>query len=133
MNGALPLQWRRYPERYLLRGSYCETCKTPYFPARKICSKCRRKGKIVDMDMPRTGKVYSFTEVFVAPAGFENETPYFLALIELENGAKVLSQIVDSEKEKVKIGARVRKVFRKIADTDEEGAIAYGYKFKVSE
>lgn len=131
MQNALPLQWRRYPERYLLRGNYCETCKTPYFPARKICPNCRRKGKLVEQDMPRTGKIISFTEVFVAPAGFENETPYFLAIIELENKAKLLSQIVDSDKEKIKIGARVKKVFRKIADTDEEGAIAYGYKFKI--
>jgi uncharacterized OB-fold protein len=133
MQNALPLQWRNYSERYFLHGSYCENCKTPFFPARAVCPNCRRKGKMIEQDMPRKGKIYSFTEVFVSPAGFENETPYFLAIIELENGAKVLSQIVDSEKEKVKIGATVKKVFRKIADTDEEGAIAYGYKFKVEE
>ncbi len=83
--------------------------------------------------MPREGKIFSYTEVFVGPAGFEFETPYFLAIIELSNGAKVLSQIVDSEKESVKIGAKVKVVFRKIQDHDDEGAIAYGYKFKVDE
>lgn len=83
--------------------------------------------------MPFTGKIISFTEVFAAPFGFEKETPYFLALIELENTAKILSQIVDSKKEKIKIGAKVKKAFRKISDIDPEGAIAYGYKFKVVE
>jgi uncharacterized OB-fold protein len=81
--------------------------------------------------MPFTGKITSWTEVFVGPFGFENETPYFIAMIELDNKAKILAQIVDSKKEKVKIGARVKKVFRKISDIDPEGAIAYGYKFKV--
>ena len=81
--------------------------------------------------MPREGKIFTFTEVFSGPYGFEHETPYFIAIIELENKAKLLSQIVDSEKDKIKIGTKVEKVFRKISDIDPEGPIAYGYKFKV--
>ena len=78
--------------------------------------------------MPRTGKVISFTKVFVAPEGFEKETPYFLALIELENGVRVLSQIVDSDE--VKIGDKVKKAFR-IISSSSTGVINYGYKFVV--
>ena len=81
--------------------------------------------------MPRAGKIVTFSEVFSAPYGFELETPYFIAIIELKNGARLLSQIVDSEKEKIKIGAMVKKVFRKISDIDPEGPIAYGYKFTI--
>jgi len=130
---TVPLVWRNYPERYNLLGNFCENCSSAYFPARPVCPKCRRKGRLVVQEMPRTGKIVSFTEVFVAPEGFENEAPYFLALIELENGAKILSQVVDSKKEKVRMGARVERCFRKIADNDAEGAIAYGYKFKIVE
>lgn len=129
----LPLMWRNYPARYSLKGNYCENCKTAFFPARKVCPNCRRKGKLVEKDMPREGIIDSWTEVFVGPSGFDKETPYFIALVDLGNGAKILSQIVDSAKEKVKAGAKVKKVFRKISDTDEEGIIAYGYKFKVVE
>ncbi len=132
-DGALPLIWRKFGERYDLDGNFCETCKTAYFPARTVCPKCRRKGKLVAQKMPKNGKIVSFTEVFSGPAGFENEVPYFIAIIELENKTKLLSQIVDSEKEKVKIGAKVEKVFRKISDIDPEGPIAYGYKFKIVE
>jgi hypothetical protein len=131
MNEALPLIWRKFPERYNLMGNYCETCKTPFFPARQVCPNCRRKGKLVPMQMPRKGKILTYAEVFVGPAGFEKETPYFLAIVELENKARVLSQIVDSERDAIKTGAKVEKVFRKVSDTDQEGAIAYGYKFKV--
>lgn len=83
--------------------------------------------------MPRTGKIISYTRVHVPPEGFKNEAPYYLAIIELENGAKVLSQIVDSDPEKIKIGAKVKKVFRRIGEPNEFGTITYGYKFKVVE
>ncbi|MGZ7196810.1 Zn-ribbon domain-containing OB-fold protein, partial [Streptococcus pyogenes] len=73
MKGALPLIWRRIPERYNLVGSKCGTCGCEYFPARKICPECRRKGKIVPSQMPTTGKIYSYSEVYAAPAGFEAE------------------------------------------------------------
>ncbi len=131
MDGAIPLVWRRIPERYTLMGSLCENCKTEYFPQRKFCSKCRRKGRIVQKRMPEQGKIFSFTEVQAAPSGHEDEAPYFLAIVELNNGVKLMSQIVDSEREKIKFDAPVKTVFRKIAEGDDEGLIAYGYKFKV--
>lgn len=131
MGETLPLMWRKFPERYTLMGNYCETCGTAFFPARMVCPNCRRRGKLVPKQMPRRGKIFSFTEVKTGPTGFDHETPYFLAVIELENGVRLLSQVVDSEAEKVKIGARVEKVFRKISEQRREGAIAYGYKFKV--
>ncbi len=130
MKGALPLIWRRIPERYNLIGTHCQACGSDYFPSRKVCPNCRRKGKLVAKHMPRAGKIYSFTEVFSAPAGFEYETPYFLAIIELENGVRILSQIIDSPKESVKIGAGVEARFRRISEDDDEGVIAYGLKFK---
>jgi uncharacterized OB-fold protein len=132
-NGSLPLLWRKFPERYLMQGNKCETCGTAFFPARKLCPNCRRKGKLVPEKMPHSGKIITFTEVFSAPYGFEMETPYFIAIIKLSNGAKILSQVVDSKKEKIKIGTEVKRVFRKISDIDPEGPIAYGYKFKVVE
>ncbi len=130
-DAAVPLHWRRFDERYRLAGSHCTNCNEYFFPKRIVCPNCRRKGKIVPAEMPREGKIISFTEVFVGPEGFENEVPYFMAIIELKNGVKILGQIVDSASETVQIGAKVRKMFRKIADEHKEGAIAYGYKFKV--
>jgi len=131
IDAAVPINWRRFNERYRLIGNKCITCGENYFPARPICPTCRRKGKLVREQMPFTGKIYSYSKVFVGPIGFENETPYHIAIIELDNKTKILAQIVDSEDEAIRIGAKVKKVFRKISDNDEEGIIAYGYKFKV--
>ncbi len=133
MRDALPLVWREIPERYNLIGSVCENCKHEFFPQRLICPNCRRKGHLVEKKMPDEGKIFSFTEVHSGAKGFENETPYVLAIIELANGVKVLGHVVDSPLEKIKIGAKTITVFRKIFADGEEGVIAYGFKFKVAE
>ncbi|HIH19935.1 TPA: Zn-ribbon domain-containing OB-fold protein [Candidatus Micrarchaeota archaeon] len=131
MRDALPLVWREIPERYNLIGSICENCKKEFFPQRVICPNCRRKGHLVPKKMPDEGKIYSFTEVHAAAKGFENETPYMLAIIELTNGVRILSHIVDSPGEKINFGIPVKAVFRKIFSDGDEGIIAYGFKFKI--
>ena len=131
MKNPLPLNWRRFPERYKLRGNHCETCDTSFFPGRQICPNCRRKGNLVEQDMPRDGTITSYTRVYSGPSGFKHETPYYMAIIDLGNGASILSQIVDTEPERVKIGAKAKKVFRKIMEPDKKGVISYGYKFRV--
>ena len=131
MAESIPRVWRNIQARYNLIGVKCEVCKQSFFPPRRICPTCRRKGKLVEEKMPLTGKIFSFTEVHSAPIGIEFETPYFMALIELANGVKILSQIVDSDEEKIKIGAPVKAVFRRITSGGSEDAIAYGVKFKV--
>ena len=131
MNDSPQLAWRRYSERYNLMGNNCENCQTDFFPTKIVCPNCGRHGKLTPKEMPREGKIVSYSEVMVGPTGFENQTPYTIAIIELTNKVRVLSQLVDSPKNKVKTGAKVRKVFRKISDPHHEAAIAYGYKFMI--
>lgn len=130
MNGAIPLNWRKYPERYRLEGSHCNNCEKDFYPKRKICPNCRRKGELENKEMPREGEIMSYSKVHAGHKDFEDETPYYIALVELENGVRIFTQIVDSED--IEIGAKVKKVFRKIT-SNESGVIAYGHKFKVTE
>jgi hypothetical protein len=131
MKESIPLTWRQIPGRYRLMGVRCETCKTAYFPERSICPKCRRRGKISEVQFKGTGKVYSFTEVAAPPEGFEDQVPYILALIELDEGARLTAQVVDAHMKDIKIGSRVERVFRVIQRDDPEGLIHYGFKFKL--
>ena len=127
----LPSMWRRSSERYNLIGCKCENCGQSYFPQRSVCPVCRRHGRLIPDYMPREGKILTFSEVHSAPTGFEVEAPYFLAIVELPNKVRVTTQIVDTPADKIKIGAKAKMVFRKIFEEDHEGAIAYGFKFKV--
>lgn len=136
MKESISLTWRRIPERYRILGSKCITCGTTYFPSRAICPKCRRKGKLERLKFSGKGKVYSFTEIKAPSVGFEDQAPYMLAIIELEEGARLTGQIVDCDCGSdcacsVKIGDKVESVFRVIQRDDPEGLIHYGFKFRL--
>lgn len=112
-------------------GVKCTNCSTYFFPRRNVCPKCRRKGKLEDVMYSGKGKIYSFTEIGAPPVAFQDQAPYVLAIIELEEGAKITGQVVDASAKDVKIGDRVEQVFRVIQRDDPEGLIHYGFKFRL--
>jgi len=132
MQEAIPLNWRKYPERYRLEGTHCRECGEDFYPKKTICPNCRREGKLEDKQMPREGKIISYSKVKASHKDFKDETPYYVALIELKNGVTIFSQIVDSLDNEVETGAEVKKVFRKLNDK-KDGVIAYSHKFKVED
>lgn len=99
-------------------------------PSRAVCPKCRRKGKLVEHKFSGRGKIYSYTVIRVAPEGYEYFVPYVLAIVELEEGARITGQVVDTDPESVKIGQEVELVFRKIYEDNPDGLITYGFKFR---
>lgn len=130
MKPGLPLLWRKTNERYNLVGTKCETCGTFYMPERKICYKCRRKGKISPYKFSGRGKIFTYTVIRVAPEDYEFFVPYVLAIIDLEEGTRITGQVVDVDPETVKVGQPVEVVFRKIHEDNPEGLITYGFKFR---
>ncbi|MFA5049392.1 MAG: Zn-ribbon domain-containing OB-fold protein [Candidatus Micrarchaeia archaeon] len=131
MKSSISLTWRRIPERYRLEGNECLSCKSSFFPPRAVCPKCRRKGKLSPKRYSGKGKIYSYTRIHVPPDGFETQAPYFLALIDLAEGARILGQIVDCQENDISEGANVESVFRMIQKDDPEGLIHYGFKFRI--
>jgi len=120
--------WRKIPQRYNLIGTRCDSCGRHYFPPRSFCPDCRRGGKIVEYRFPGTGKVVTYTVIRSASEQFENITPYVLAIIQLDEGPRLTSQVV-AKPEDVAVGTRVRSVFRRIMADGESGVIHYGTKF----
>lgn len=127
---SVPFHWRRYKERYRLLGTQCETCGNTYFPKRSICPNCRRDGKPAPRSFSGRGAVYSYTVIRVAPEGFKTFTPYIVGLIQLEEGPKVTSQIVDCDLDDIHIGMAVEACFRKLRVQGKDGIICYGFKFR---
>jgi uncharacterized OB-fold protein len=76
------------------------------------------------------GEVYSFSTMYNAPKGFEEQKPYTVALIRMDDGPMVTAQLTDVDHDQVHIGMRVEMVTRKIREDGNEGQIIYGYKFR---
>lgn len=76
-----------------------------------------------------TGAVYSFTTLQEPPEGFEDQAPYTLALVKLDEGPLVTAQLTDLDGP-VQIGDRVEMVTRKLTTEGSQGMIVYGYKFR---
>lgn len=84
-----------------------------------------------NINLPKKGKIYSFSTVLEAPSGFEKQVPYTVALVELENGIKLTAQLTDfTADDKPEIGMEVEMVTRKLKEDGPRGIIVYGYKFR---
>jgi uncharacterized OB-fold protein len=124
--------WREIPQRYNFMGNKCGTCERIFFPPRESCPTCRRKsiGNMKEIKLTGKGEVVTYTIIHVGPEDFEEQTPYPIAIIKLEEGPQITAQIVDCSLDEMKIGMKVESTFRKIQQDGHTGAIYYGYKFK---
>jgi uncharacterized protein len=130
--------WRNIPQNYNLTGKICE-CGSLYFPPREVCTKCGNFD-MENYNFEGRGKIVTFTIIRTPisdPEGEINETafrqiPYILAIIKLDEGPMLTTEIVDTNIEDIKIGQDVDVVFRKILEKGKQGVIQYGYKFKIT-
>ncbi|HTY46434.1 MAG TPA: Zn-ribbon domain-containing OB-fold protein [Methanomassiliicoccales archaeon] len=124
--------WRENPSRYNLVASKCGVCGRVFLPPRAVCSNCHRKsiGKMQPLQLKGEGEVFSFTTVYDAPSQFEMLKPYVMAMVKMDEGTMLTSQLIDAEPGEIKIGMRVKATLRKVGEDGEAGVIYYGYKFK---
>ncbi len=83
-----------------------------------------------EKDLSGLGEVFSFTTMYSAPTGFEDQKPYTVALVKLLEGPVVTAQLTDVDNSAVHIGMEVEMVTRKLREEGAEGQIIYGYKFR---
>ena len=126
---SVPRYWREIPQRYRLESALCNNCGNIKIPPFSICPKCRSTD-IQKVISPSTGKVLTFTVVWTPPQEFKDQAPYVLAIVELDNGARLTGQITDCDYESVKSGMKIEAIFRKINSDGNKGLIHYGYKFR---
>ncbi|MBC7870937.1 MAG: Zn-ribbon domain-containing OB-fold protein [Chitinophagaceae bacterium] len=76
------------------------------------------------------GEIYSYTVVLDPPESFQEQAPYVLALVKLDEGPLITAQITDLDEQAIAIGDRVEMVTRKLTTEGQRGMIVYGYKFR---
>jgi uncharacterized protein len=126
----IPRHWRLRKQRYSLVGEVCPHCDAKLFPPRDVCPECGGEAKNL-YNFSGRGEVYSYTTVYEPPAGYEEYSPYTVALVKLAEGPLVTAQLTDVDQDKVEIGMPVEMVTRRLrSDGDERGLLVYGYKFR---
>lgn len=89
-----------------------------------------RNQKKIAQHLGKTGIIETFTLIRVPPAGFERTEPYPVVVVMINSREKLVGQLVDYADSQLKIGQKVEVVLRRIKETDKEGVIPYGVKFK---
>jgi uncharacterized OB-fold protein len=88
----------------------CQDCGEAIFYPRSVCPHCM-SDRIAWIDASGRGTIYSYVVVHRAPAAFADLAPYVVALIDLEEGVRLMSNVVGAAASDVKIGAPVEVVF----------------------
>ncbi len=129
VKASVPSLWREAPSRYRLEATECVECGARHYPPREICPRCGSKN-LRRVRLPESGKVISFTHVRAPLRGFEYYTPLTLAIIELDDGTRILGQLTDVDPEDVVEGMRVSAVIRIVRVSGETGVVSYALKFR---
>ena len=62
------------------------------------------------------GTLYSYTVTHVATMGFEDRVPYLIGLVELDEGVRIIANLVNLAPDDVKIGMKMKVAWEKITD-----------------
>ncbi|MBC7342504.1 MAG: Zn-ribbon domain-containing OB-fold protein [Clostridia bacterium] len=134
---SIPMYRRTVPQRYRLIGKKCMECGRINFPPKAVCKYCRAGTRFEDVPLSGKGTIYSYTVIVGggAPPEFSEEAwckgSYPVVLVDLEEGPRIIAQLINPPEEGISIGAKVEAVFRKIYE--EEGVVRYGYKFRLTD
>lgn len=91
---------------------HCKECNTYIFYPRIVCPHCM-SANIEWEKSAGIGKVYSYTIVRYGPPGFKDDVPYIAALVELDEGVRMITNIIDCDIDKVKCDMPVEVIFEK--------------------
>ena len=101
-------------KRHELLIQKCQDCKKPIFYPKLYCPHCLSLN-LEWMKCSGKGKVYSFTTVHLyGPTEFSQDTPYVIAVVRLQEGVSMMSNIVDCPPDKVKCDIEVEVVFEEV-------------------
>lgn len=130
---SVPTWWRNLDQRYRLVLGRCPECGEHNFPADGACAGCNSLTEFEEIEASGTGTVVSRTVVeHNTPPEFgeyvERERPVGVAIVELDEGARVPAMLVDCDPYETGKGDEVEAVIRRIYT--QEGIVRYGFKFR---
>lgn len=117
---------REIPHRYRLEGQRFKSGFVT-LPRRYVDPNTGEK-EYEDIKLSGFGKILARTIIHIPADAYSAFSPFPVAVIETDEGARLTAQVIDCDHEDVKIGARVKLVFRKMVEEGHSGIINYAYK-----
>lgn len=101
-------------KRHELSIQRCRHCNEYFFPPREVCPQCMSL-KLEWIRVSGKGKIFSFTLVRVSPhPSFNADIPYTVAIIELNEGPHIMSNLIDCKIEDIRVNMPVTTVFEDV-------------------
>ncbi len=95
---------------------HCEDCGANIFYPRKFCPKCW-SANLGWIEASGKATVYTFSTAYdMVEPRFWADIPYTIAYVDLAEGVRMMTRIVECAPEDIKIGMEVEVVFHKLDD-----------------
>jgi uncharacterized protein len=95
---------------------HCTACSQWSFPVRERCPHCFA-AELEWRQASGRGTLYTFTIMHqVMNPGFASSVPYNIAQVDLEEGVRMVSNVVDIPNDSLQIGMRLQAVFEDVGD-----------------
>lgn len=108
-------QYLKNIEEGVFRAYRCVDCGMVIAPPSGTCYGCG-SNKMDWADVSGKGKLVAFTVIHIAPDEFADEVPYFIAIVELEEGTRVSARLLGFDPlkpEEVKLGTPLKLDYEK--------------------
>ncbi len=94
----------------------CTQCSTSLAPGTTVCTECL-SGSLTWVQASGRGTLFTFGVMHQTyHPGFSGEAPYNVAVVELEEGPRLNTNIVDVANEDLKVGMPVEVTFEAVSD-----------------
>jgi uncharacterized OB-fold protein len=94
----------------------CQDCSHYIFYPRIICPYCMSE-QIEWKEVSGKGKIYSYTVARrPADSNFSDDVPYVIALVELDEGVRMMTNIINISVEEVQCDLDVEVIFEKVTE-----------------
>jgi hypothetical protein len=111
-----------YLEQGKVMATKCKDCGAAFFPPRADCADCLSNNVEWIEVSNKKGKLLTYSIVKYGPSGFENDTPYILAMADFPDGLRIFGRLSkEIPQSEIMVGMEVEVVPTKLP----EGRLSY--------
>jgi uncharacterized OB-fold protein len=90
-----------------LMAAKCNECGTVLLPPKPMCTHCLSTN-LEWNELEGTGKLVTYTVIYIAPEQFQSMAPYAVGIVELKNGLRLPGIVCGVEPENIRVGMNLK-------------------------